>query len=65
MSGSSQFRLHWYHIYDVGAQCLRPPVSMFSNQKAKLLIIPIQTELISAIPDKYFKHCVAQIIQEN
>ncbi|NET54975.1 MAG: hypothetical protein F6K47_01840 [Symploca sp. SIO2E6] len=44
-------RLYWYNIHDVGAQCLRPqclrpPASMFSNQKAKLLIIPIQPELI-------------------
>ncbi|NER98987.1 MAG: hypothetical protein F6J86_35060 [Symploca sp. SIO1B1] len=41
-----QFRLHWDNIRDVGAQSLRPPVSMFYNQKARFLIILMQPELI-------------------
>ena len=41
-----QFWLHWHNIHHVGAQSLRPRLSMFLNQKARFLIIPVQTKLI-------------------
>ncbi|NET54892.1 MAG: hypothetical protein F6K47_01395 [Symploca sp. SIO2E6] len=51
LDGTIQLRTtidHWDNIRNVGAQSLRPPAFMFSNQKARFLIIPMQPELISS-----------------